>query len=560
MLKLQYDRWERASGFRAQAVSKPDMPLPPPEKLKRDIRLIQREQLEQDMRQIRRILWTMPLLSLYELAKISGLSQNRCHRILTRLRKKKKPLVARVSLGRRVGVRQRWFLTASGVETVAHETGLPIPWQVTETGLKWLVRRLDMLEAFYQLAPELWGHEGVRIGAPVYLTPDPDEEPVEFTPDLQMRDFCWIRDGEIHAVVRYQTGAWVALVWVGSMISEHTLRNKGALAIKQLEGGFQPAGWVLVGYDRLAAAQADEFWPASNVLSVTPDGHVEREMRPGPFTWPLRETAVPAALGRPERIIAWVNRENSPMGALKSDLNCRVFRFIAEMYGPTVNHLKQKFGEAYRAAVRALKRAGLVVKIGGSFYLGRLGELAAAQMDRVTPKSVRSRFDAYLKEDGLYRKQQERHNRAVIDVVLKFEQQQVEAFGGWRCRRAIPQDTQVVPDGALCLRRLNGTSVVAFLEVEFSGRTPVRIEKKVAPYPAVETFFGELIPSAWLLEDPNVERRYSVETEHMLALTGVLDEFLEGTSWGPDSVWRLGRRNEPIDELVYLFDTDIDDV
>ena len=123
MLKLQYDRREGTPGFRPQAGSEPGVPLPSPEKMKRDVRLIQREQLERDMRQVRRFLWTMPLLSLDELAKISGLSRNRCHRILTRLRKQKKPMVARVSLGRRGGVRQRWFLTASGVETVAHETG-----------------------------------------------------------------------------------------------------------------------------------------------------------------------------------------------------------------------------------------------------------------------------------------------------------------------------------------------------------------------------------------------------------------------------------------------------
>ena len=66
---------------------------------------------------------------------------------------------------------------------------------MTVTGLKWLVRRLDMLEAFYQLAPELWSHESVRIGLPVYLTSEPDEEPVEFTPDVLMREFCRMREG-----------------------------------------------------------------------------------------------------------------------------------------------------------------------------------------------------------------------------------------------------------------------------------------------------------------------------------------------------------------------------
>ena len=82
-------------------------------------------------------------------------------------------------------------------------------------------------------------------------------------------------------MVRYQTDAWVAFVWVGSTISEHTLRNKGELASKRLEGGFQPAGWALVGYDQVAAAaaaQATEFWPADSVLSGETIASFERDV------------------------------------------------------------------------------------------------------------------------------------------------------------------------------------------------------------------------------------------------------------------------------------------
>ena len=523
-------------------------------------RFTRMERWERDLMLILRLLWMMPLLEPKGMERITGFRENRCYQLLRTLSKRR--LVIREAMGRREGKRFRYWLTGKGVLLVAAETQSPIPWQVTETGVAWLVRRLPMVEAFYDLVPELMRHKGVQGDLPVYLTMEPDGtgSTTKFTPELKMYDFCWMREGEIHAVVRYENAAWFALVWVGSMVPEHQLIAKGELAVQQLDGDFEPAGWGIVGFDRLAARLVAEVWPADNVLAVSTDGHVERDMRPGPFTPPLREETKPARLGRPENLANWWNKKSKQykpaMVALNSPLNYLVFRFIAEWYGPTPAQLERACGTSYRAAVRALKEAGLVEKLDGGFYLDRVGELTVAQMDRVSHQSVLRRIDSYLHEDGAYRQNQQQHNRSLIDVVLKLADEKVAAYGGWRTRRTAPDGVQVVPDATVLLERRDGSSIIVFLEVEFTARTPRLMERKLAPYRSLRRQQEERIGQLWVFEDSKVEERYRLALGVEPALTVVLKEFLTGSSRGMSSVWRMNSDRVPITELIFLLGDD----
>ncbi len=520
------------------------------------------QRFERDLQLMRNALWMMPLLDTKEMARTTGFSENRCYRLLRELMERK--LVTRATMGRAAGKRFRYWLTEKGVRSVADETGCPVPWQVAEAGIGWLVRRLPMVEAIYALAPQLMSHAGMLIDQPVYMSTLPDGSDlsvIHFPPDLRMVEFCWIRSGEIHAVVTYENGSWFALVWVGSMVTEHMLKEKGELAVGQLDGTFEPAGWVVVGCDRLATRMAAEVWPAENVLAVSADGEVAREMRPAPFTRSvLGEPTKLVRLGRPQNVSNWwdaKSRQYRPaMAALNGSMQYETFRFIAEWYGPTPAQLERRFGPSSRAAVRALRQAGLVVKLDGGFYLDWLGERTVARMDRVSPARVTGRMNAYLHENGAYRENQQRHNRTLVDIVQKLSEMHISAYGGWRVRRTAPDGTQVVPDVAALLD-LGSRRVTAFMELEFTARRPVQMEGKRAPYVAVQRLQRKPIAQLWLVADPETEaiyRRSRRSSEPML--TAVLEDFLQGSSGFMGDNWRVNEARVNIYEVVYMMEGD----
>ena len=499
---------------------------------------------------LERALWKRPLMDVNETSVFTHLTESRCAKLLRELRTERR--VVRAGLGRGRGKRYRYWLTRNGVLGVAEATGWRIPWQVTETGIKWLIRRLPMVEEFYRLTPNLWSQKGVRLGDPIYLTPDPDADPVEFTAGTQLIDFWWMREGEIDAVALYDNGAWVALVWVGSMVTEHKLRDKAALAAEQLGDDYEPAAWVMVGHDRLAAWQAGEFWPGDRVLALSADGRVERYMTPGPFTVPLREHSEPAHWGNPERAVSWLHR-NRDMTVLNAELNYRIFRYIAEWHGPIPYVLWVRFGERSRAVARELIRAGLVVKLDGAYYLTRLGMRTVARMDRISPKEVYDRSQIYLDERGAYRLQQQRHNRFLIGVETTLWMQGVDMYGGYRGVRHIEGVTRISPDGVVCLNRRDDTSLPVYLEQEFTADTPGDLGDKLDNYHRLEECLDFAVGLLFVTWDEGAERTVTELASArgmVMVMTTTWPRVMEVTSLGEDSAWRQGDENEDIHRPV----------
>ena len=505
---------------------------------------------------VERALWKRPLMDVKETSVFTDLTESRCSKLLKELRTERR--VVRAGLGRGRRKRYRYWLTRKGVLGVAEATGWRIPWQVTETGIKRLIRRLPMVEEFYRLAPILWFQKGVHLGNPIYLTPDPDADPVEFTEELKMIDFWWMRDGEVHAVAQYENGAWVALIWVGSMVTEHKLREKAALAVKQLGDFYTPAAWVMVGYDRLAAWQAAEFWPGHHVFALSADGHVERDMTPGPFTLPLREHNEPAHWGNPERVVSWLRR-NRDMTALNAELHYRIFRYIAEWHGPMPSQLWVRFGELSRAVARALIRAGLIVKLDGAYYLTRLGMRTVARMDRVSSKEAYDRSKIYLDETGAYRRQQQRHNRALIDIEIGLSIEGIDMYGGYRGVRHIEGVTRISPDGVVCLNRRDRNTFPVYLEQEFTADTPGDLGDKLDHYRRLEEYLGYWVGLLFVTWDEAAERmvtELASARDMAMVLTTTWTRLFRGTSWGDDSAWRQGEENDDIDSPAWLKDFD----
>ena len=472
---------------------------------------------------VQRLLCMMPLQSAHELATTTGLSLDRVYKVLKNLWRH--GLVTRASLGRAEGVRARWWLTTQGVLRTVGELGRPIPWQVTETGLRWLVRRLPAVEAFYAVAPQVWNRPDVLTPHEIFLTPDPDEDPLVFTDDMQMVEFEWIRDGEIHAVAHYANGSWLPLIWMGSMVSGTVIKRKAEAARGQLPDGLDPAGWVIVCDDDLAAKQAADQWRESDALAFVPGRRAQRQMRPSAYSQrSLKGSDDSSPLGNPEALVVWL-QQDAAMLTLNGVSKYTLFRFIAEWPGATPRQIEWGVGKGYRAILRPLRRAGLVSRLDGGYYLDRAGIVAVANMDRISWQSVKSRLGAYLRDDGAYRRNQGRHNRSIVDVVLTLYHRDHVPYGGWRAVHNIPGLTQVVPDLVVPMTHHDGRQYLMFVEVELTAMSPAQIEGKLEPYRLVLQHTGNPIRCLFLVGDVRTKQRYASAGAGLIDVL-TLSEFL----------------------------------
>ena len=500
---------------------------------------------ERDEQKMLVALWMKPLSDVKTLAKSTGQTENRCYKMLLA----KNRQVSRATMGRGENVRAHYWLSDRGVLDVVDLTGWAIPWQVSETGIGWQVRRLNTAEAIYPILPQVWDLLGADVDRP--------------NSDLDITAFRWMREGPVDAVLESTNGAWIAFVWIGSMVTENKLREKASLATEQWQGRHTPAAWVIVCHDRLAARQAAEIWPGEHVLVLTIDGHVERGAVPGLCTPPPPEEHAAVKLGRPQRIVNWLDENhknhNPALLAINGRLAYEGLRLTGEFPGWTPGQLPAALGESYRATVRRLESAGLVEKLDGGLYQTRLGMTTIARMDRISPQDVHERGVVYLDKAGAYRSQQEDHNRACIEVFLALQEEEgVHAFGGFRGLRDIPgrpRPSRISPDLVLCLHRPTRPTLMIYVEVEFTAASPEDIRRKLRPYVLLQGMLGQPVALAFIAADETVERMVQELGDDLpMLLTTNWDRVAEDVQSGRPMVWKFHGREGNIHALARFRD------
>ena len=542
-----------------------------------------REDIEQRLTALALMLFYMPLNSIGGLAAATGSEYYQIRRDLKQLYKR--GLVTYARLGRTLNVQDRYWLGAAGVHLVCATFGIPVQWQVSEAGIKRLIARLPTVETVYNLAPSPWGHEGIIRINPFYRTADPDEPPITFPPDLRLETFSWFRSANVHAMSRYENGAWLLWEWVGVHTTIYRMLDKAERAAEEFGTQFGdmvdrpkvPAGWVMIGADRLAALHATEAWPADNVLAITTDEVVQR-LRPTDFTSPISEEAHGVRLGRPETVVDWVNQD-PVMKVLNGKRNFIVFMYICEWWGVTLKQLKRKFPgyqSEMSAAVNELIAAGLVVRLDGAYYPTRLGGLTSAHLDRVAPQAIYGRLAHFLQEDGRYRRRVQRHDQMVIDVGLAMDRPGIAVHHGERrvvnlagdapVTRPIPQDdpddsddsddgqveqatTQLSPDAVVLVQSADGRYMVHYLELELAAANRAQAIRRLRPYRLAQQQHGESPLVIVVCPNREIERLYHEEGAGLLLLTTTVDEAVLGPFVGPDSVLRYFGERASIDRL-----------
>ena len=489
---------------------------------------------EHDILAIISWLWMMPLLSLPELATVTGLTYHRCNRLTKDLYHQGR--VTSVRLGMTLGLQRRWFLTTGGIRYAMQELGYAPEWQVSEAGLKLLIQRLPTLEAFYPRAPRLWSLSGIESIHPIHWSPDPDEYPIEFPAGLRLTRFQWQRDPDVHAITEYENGAWVPWATFGPMTKVAQIREKLGRGLATVDSRSRTretpaaAGWVVLGADRLAASYAATVFSRGAALVMSVEGGTQWRMRPREFTLPACfENGRTNDLGVPERIPAWVKKD-PVVSALNGAVPCALFRFICQWCGVRVGQLHKRFTHSHgeiNAALRSLVRGGVIVRLDGAYYPTRDGMLAAARMDRVSHQSIYGYFDVYLKADGNYRRARQKHDQAVIDYVLKWSSDHGEVFHGRRFVVPVINRTQLAPDAIAVGGRHDGSTGMWFVEVELSAKAPSSVRDKLRPYREYQQYFGQSVDLMVVVGTEGAEKVFLEQGRGLNITTITLDRFLK---------------------------------
>ena len=425
--------------------------------------------LKNDVLEIVRFLLMMPLLSVAEMVPATRLADSRCRRILDDLHAD--GFVTSTRAGRLHNVQTRSWLTTQGVMLAVRELGVDIPWQASENHIKWLFRRLPMVEIIYRLLTTLWAHPGVMGCGPLYNSPDPDEPPIWFPQDLRLEELIWRRDPNVHAIAVFANGAWMPITGLGLTTTFRQMLDYMDAWIKFLETPAkpgcappEPAGWICIGIDHLTAMHAAEVWANDRVwhkdatLVVTAEGRLVNSMKPMPFGPPPREPRRPVNLGRPERVKRWVEQD-PVMKALNGKRAFRVFMFVAEWYGASPAQVEREVrdsGGGVNSIIANGCKANLFDRREEGLYLGDAGMRALANMDRISHKTVQASFQSLLNEDGRHRSRLRRHDQTVIDIAHQLRNQArpgvtLDVYNGFRRLENHEGLTQINPDAAVIL-------------------------------------------------------------------------------------------------------------
>ena len=349
----------------------------------------------------------------------------------------------------------------------------------------------------------------------------------------------------IDAVAQYDW-RWFCVLWAGPEWTYHRLghRARDATSLWKKAGPdfeipIQPAGWMVICADVLAAAHAAHWWTGDDVLVETVDGHYERPMT---MTGSVSPCPTPTAIsdpGHPERAARWRERDK-PLAALEHELCFRVFLFIAGLRGGRLDQLQRLFGHRCARAVKELMEHGYIVQLSGGLYPTLKGGHALADLDGVERGLVLNRLRAVLKRDGEYRRGQLRHDQGLIDVHLKLLEEDITSFPGHRNLLNLPHVTQVWPDLVYRMDPRGGGALLINVELEFTARDEPRRDRKLSTYQ--KALYARLthIPVCWIFEEEWVRRRYEAASGDVLMMTTVAQDFFEGTSWGPNSAWLIG--------------------
>ena len=466
----------------------------------------------------------------------------------------------RLTAGRRFQAQTRYHILRKGLNTVRQEFNTPVSRQDTTPGLEAIFRFLPIVETLNRLVPRLWTIGAIQdlpLVIPSHCAPE--AAVLRFDHTTKPARFQWLQStqrGVLTAAAFYRNddGAELLLpfVWQGLQHRNGRLAANFAEVYEDLPGDCdfwygtdrRPLGVVIVVPDQLGAMRVnDALDPAIPAAIIDRTGAVLQRLHP---VLPQGSMSLPAPTNPRVGNLANLSStltEDPALSTVTDVLTDRVLRWVELFPGCNQSGIASALSHNRQQVARrlaSLTRAGLVEEKGGRYELTDAGGNFAARQDRVSPGTVKGRYNTGQPKP--------RHKVGLARLAVRFREKKLLVAPGWRRVMDLPGATQVQPDLWLLIPDDQGTYVWHTVEFERSATTEDRINTKLAPY---QIFAEEMFPLPMLMicETPEAADRFLRIGDDLPMLVSTLDEVLHGDFEGAASIWRYGNAKVDISRL-----------
>ena len=468
--------------------------------------------------------------------------------------------VARLNVGRRFQAQTRHHILRKGLNTVRQEFNTPVSWQDTAQGLEAIFRFLPIVETLNRLVPRLWTIGAIQdlpLVMPSHCAPE--AAVLRFDHTTKPARFQWLQStqrGVLTAAAFYRNddGAELLLpfVWQGLQHRTGRLAADFAEVYEDLPGDCdfwygtdrRPLGAVIVVPDQLGAMRVNDVLDAAipaaivdqtgvvlqKLIPVLPQGGMRLPVPPNPRVGNLASLSSTLA-------------EDPALSTVTDVLTDRVLRWIELFEGCNQSGITRALSHNRKQVGRrlaSLARAGLVEEEGGRYELTDAGRNFAARQDRVSPGTVKGRYNTG--------REKPRHKVGLARLAVRFRERRLHVAPGWRRVMNLQGSTQIQPDLWILIPGDQGTYVWHTVEFERSATDEPAINRKLAPY---QIFAEEMFPLPMLLvcETREAAGRFLRIGDDLPMLVSTLGEVLHGDFEGDASVWSYGNARVDISRL-----------
>ena len=514
-----------------------------------------------------------PWSSSSDLAKRLKVSDSDLYKAVRELEKEK------MISGRELGVtrrkQRRYVLTGLGVRHVTKpceyrgrvRAALPLTWQMTEEGARRMMNWLPMIESLYEVLPTFWTG---GLAAPFQwqsMYPDPSCSSYRWLGIPTLMEIRWLPRGRLHAMAIWRFDREgtqsqyraIPFLWSGLLPQQDFRSRSLRLGSEYIRCARDPDGHIwwdieptvaAIGVDEFAAFRArNAYGDDVQVGSVDTTGALVWSADASHSEWTVADKPPRArSVGHPEVASIEEGPDLVNLGGIRE---YRVFAFLSEFRAATRANLATACRMS-RGAINTvwdhLLERELVTSVEGHSYVTERGLAVVAARDRVEVSRLVE--VTYVDPEGEDAKKERRHDAAVAAAAAKFLGAGIPVVAGWRW--IIPMaDGQLVPDLWLRLPvpgRDEGAWVPA--ELEFSAKTPRRIERKLRSYLLAPIRLDKTFPVVVITGEALAARHFDDLAGDLPVLTTTLKEFLTGVWEGPESVWRRNDRPQGLSDFA----------
>ena len=496
----------------------------------------------------------MPWASAYEMDAWGTPSVSQFQKGLQSMRRA--GLVTSVKMGMTRRVQERWRLDEMGMRHQRGLNGEPVSWDFGGKAIEQLPDQLPMVEmAYFALG---------RVTKWLNQRPDTGAETGART--VFLIEFCWLPDGPVRAIARFNNRAVVAFLWAGKKKSPGDLYQSLLRQFRDWDHvppagwwdpdeepdqwTWEPSLWVVVAEDEWAIDRArDGLFRAGveldRVAEICPGYEYFPDAPVQGSVGTLRFRSGRVRPGNPA--ITRRLPEDERFQALNGMLRYRVFGVVEAWPACRISDIARFCRETVsnvKAVVDDLVAAGLVDQFGNNMYLTEDAHIWVRRRDGVALRRVRHkngelRYPGHFAELDSNRTRMLKHDQSLAHIASRFAASGARIFAGPRGVVNLAGQTQLDPDAVLLLNTPDSAETRFYLEYERAAKADSTVERKLRPYHEYRELNQGNAPALLVVvEDEDVEPIFWAKAGTLTLFTATRSAVVRGPVVGASTVFR----------------------